>query len=195
VATIDKRKTSTGNTRYRVRWRLGGLRNGDWQSETFEQKAPALTFKLAVEACDHHWPENWIRGSGWASAAPAPVTAEPILFRDYTLRFLAGLSGIEEHTRHDYERDLKNHILPTFGDLDLRDETGSFDRVTVSTWSTHSTSVSPTPKSHAHGCAVPWRPRRSKTCTACSTRSFRALWRPSRPSAHRTPPHALACPV
>ncbi|GAA3100241.1 hypothetical protein [Streptosporangium carneum] len=57
-----------------------------------------------------------------------------MLFTDYALRFVTSLSGVEERTRHDYERDLKNHIMPTFGGLDLRDESHTFDRVTVSTW-------------------------------------------------------------
>ncbi|MEU1881166.1 hypothetical protein ABZ470_28000 [Streptosporangium sp. NPDC020072] len=125
------RKTKT----YRVHWRLGGARTGTWQSESFDQKAAALTFKLAVEACGHHWPENWIRGFGWAPPPEEqPVKADPVLFAEYTQRFVVNLSGIEERTRHDYERDLKNHIVPTFGGLDLRDESPAFDRTTASAW-------------------------------------------------------------
>ncbi|MEV7908534.1 hypothetical protein, partial [Streptomyces anulatus] len=47
-----RRKTSAGNIRYRVRRRLGGLRTGEWQSETSDQKAAALTFELAAEGDD-----------------------------------------------------------------------------------------------------------------------------------------------
>ncbi|MEU1737573.1 hypothetical protein [Streptosporangium sp. NPDC020145] len=88
-----------------------------------------------MEACGHHWPENWIRGFGWAPPPEEqPVKADPVLFAEYAQRFVANLSGIEERTRHDYERDLKNHIVPTFGGLDLRDESPAFDRTTVSAW-------------------------------------------------------------
>jgi hypothetical protein len=64
VASIEKRTTKRDGAHFRVRWQLGGTRQGAWQSETFKQKAQALTFKLTVEANGHHWPENWIRGFG-----------------------------------------------------------------------------------------------------------------------------------
>ncbi|MEU7004435.1 hypothetical protein [Nonomuraea sp. NPDC046570] len=132
MARIETRVRKDGRTKtYRVQWRLGGSRDGEWQSETFDQKALAVTFKLAVEACGHHWPERWIRGYGWAPLTPEPITeaqAEPILF-DY----VSSLSGIEERTRHDYQRDLRNHILQTFGDLDIRDGT-ALDRTLARTW-------------------------------------------------------------
>ncbi|WP_155343188.1 hypothetical protein [Acrocarpospora pleiomorpha] len=137
MARIETRIRKDGKTKtYRVSWRLGGSRTGAWQSETFERKAPAVTFKLAVEACDHQWPDNWIRGSGWAPAnePTPPAKQDPLLFAEYAQRFVAALSGIEERTRHDYQRDLKNHILPAFGVLDLRDETENFDRAIVSAW-------------------------------------------------------------
>ncbi|GAA5088226.1 hypothetical protein GCM10023259_102460 [Thermocatellispora tengchongensis] len=50
---------------------MGMARSGAWHSETFKQKAAAVTFELGVEACGHYWPGNWIRGSGWA---PAPAS-------------------------------------------------------------------------------------------------------------------------
>ncbi|MFD0883126.1 hypothetical protein ACFQ08_00905 [Streptosporangium algeriense] len=178
MASIDKRKTSSGNTRYRVRWRLGGARTGEWQSETFEQKAAALTFKLAVEACEHHWPENWIKGFGWAPTTPPLTTTEPVLFAEYAQRFVANLSGMEERTRHDYERDLKNHIAPTFGGLDLRDKNPAFDRTTVSAWVNDLHRGIPDLGAPARGCDDRWRPRRSRTCTACCTRSCRVRSRP-----------------
>ncbi|WP_055483150.1 tyrosine-type recombinase/integrase [Sphaerimonospora mesophila] len=135
MASIEKRPGKGKKISYRVRWRLGGASDGAWQSETFEQKAQAVTFKLAVEAVGHQWPEGWIRGYGWAPAAPVDdkPEVEPIPFRDYATTFVASLSGIEERTRHDYERDLRNHILPTFGDLDIRDG-NAIDRSLVRTW-------------------------------------------------------------
>ncbi|MEU6415692.1 hypothetical protein [Microbispora sp. NPDC046933] len=92
MARIETRLRKDGKSKaYRVRWRgrllLGGTRTGAWQSETFEQKAAAVTFKLAVEACGHYWPENWIRGSGWAPTTPRAETpapaVEPVPFADY----------------------------------------------------------------------------------------------------------------
>ncbi|MBO3752712.1 hypothetical protein J5X84_42250 [Streptosporangiaceae bacterium NEAU-GS5] len=69
MTRIKKRVRKDGKTKtYRVQWCLGGTRTGEWQSETFDQKAEA----------------------------------------------------VEERTRHDNQRDLTRHILPTFGELDLR---------------------------------------------------------------------------
>ncbi|MEV4297457.1 hypothetical protein [Microbispora rosea] len=90
-----------------------------------------------METAGHLWPEGWIRGYGWAPVVPESAAdepeVEPIPFRDYALTFVASLSGTEERTRHDYERDLRNHILPTFGDLDIRDG-NAIDRTLVRTW-------------------------------------------------------------
>ncbi|MFI6320995.1 tyrosine-type recombinase/integrase [Nonomuraea sp. NPDC050556] len=135
MASIEKRPGKGKKISYRVRWRLGGSADGAWQSETFDQKASAVTFKLAVEACGHYWPDNWVKGFGWAPEGPAEAEPDPpVPFGQYAQRLVASLSGIEDRTRSDYLRDLKNHILPVFGELDLRDESQVFDRVTVSTW-------------------------------------------------------------
>ncbi|WP_182908843.1 hypothetical protein [Microbispora sp. H13382] len=64
MASIEKRPGKGKKISCRARWRLGGISDGAWQSETFEQKAQAVTFKLAVEAAGHLWPEGWIRGYG-----------------------------------------------------------------------------------------------------------------------------------
>lgn len=76
MASIGKRKTRNGTTRYRVRWRMGGGRTGDWASETFDQKAKAVTFKLAVEACGHYWPDKWIKGPAGHQRCPTPSPSQ-----------------------------------------------------------------------------------------------------------------------
>ncbi|WP_431930745.1 hypothetical protein [Nonomuraea jabiensis] len=64
MASIEKRPDKGKKIGYLVRRRLGGSADGTWQSETFDQKARAVTFKLAVEACGRYWPDNWIKGLG-----------------------------------------------------------------------------------------------------------------------------------
>jgi hypothetical protein len=125
MASIEKRPGNGKKIKYRVRWRLGGAAGGTWQSETFDEKAKAVTFKPAAEACGHLWPENWISSLGWAPITPDPEPEPepdpPLPFGPYALDLIASLSGIEARTRHDYKRDLARHVLLTFADLDLRD--------------------------------------------------------------------------
>ncbi|GAA0985105.1 hypothetical protein GCM10009555_059920 [Acrocarpospora macrocephala] len=104
MASIEVRVRRSGAPSYRIWWRLGGGRGGRPQSRTFRAYGEAIAFKYAVETAGHQWP-------------PAiPAASQPDrrhLFGDYALAFVAGRSGIEERTRHDYERGLRNHILPT----------------------------------------------------------------------------------
>lgn len=123
MAFIESRRTKGGARRYRVWWRLGGSRYGEPQSETFFDKGSALTFKLAVETAGHDWPDNYIKGGGWVREQPQEP-AQPVPFGEYALDFVHGLSGVAARTRHDYERDLTRHLLPVFGQLDLRDPVG-----------------------------------------------------------------------
>ncbi|GAA4943117.1 hypothetical protein GCM10023224_27210 [Streptomonospora halophila] len=135
MAIIEKRRLTNGNTRYWVKWRLGGTRAGTAQSEPFDAEAAAHTFKLHVEAADHHWPQNWIPRQGWAPGWVPGIgwtnhpqqddglqeKAEPVRFADYATDLIDSLSGIEGRTRHEYHRDLRLHLIPAFGETDLRD--------------------------------------------------------------------------
>ncbi|MDA0564844.1 site-specific integrase [Streptomonospora sp. S1-112] len=132
MATIEKRRLSSGNTRYWVKWRLGGTRTGAPQSEPFDTQAAAHTFKLHVEAAHHEWPDNWIPRQGWApgwvpgvgwTRLASEEAPEPVRFADYATDLINSLSGIEERTRFEYLRDLRLHLIPAFGDADLRDTT------------------------------------------------------------------------
>lgn len=123
MAFIEARRTKTGQRRYRVWWRLGGSRYGEPQSETFFDKGSALTFKLEVEASGHDWPDDYVKGVGWVHEQSQEPVESPVPFGDYALAFVRGLSGVADRTRHDYERDLRNHLAPAFGHLDIRDGT------------------------------------------------------------------------
>jgi hypothetical protein len=72
MASVVKRARK-GGAHYQVTWRLGGAREGAWQSETFTDGRAAAKFKADVEAYDHAWPDGWVQGA-WIShcAVPGP---------------------------------------------------------------------------------------------------------------------------
>jgi hypothetical protein len=74
VASIVKRVRS-GGMHYQVKWRLGGARDGVWQSETFVDRRAATKFKADVETFDHAWPEGWVRAHGYLQPGAAPPPA------------------------------------------------------------------------------------------------------------------------
>ncbi|RCV56114.1 hypothetical protein [Marinitenerispora sediminis] len=142
MATINKRPLQDGSIRYWVKWRLGGHRGGAPQSEPFDSYVDAHTFRLHVEEAGHQWPENWIPREGWAPGWVPGVGLikvgtgdgpKPVYFREYALELIASMTGIEARTKADYERDIRRHMLPTFGHLDIRD-TETFTHKTVRAW-------------------------------------------------------------
>ncbi|MDX2645096.1 site-specific integrase [Streptomyces sp. PA03-1a] len=54
MASVQARRNRAGDIiGYRVKWRLGGTRTGEWQSETFADEASAHVFATAVEEFGH----------------------------------------------------------------------------------------------------------------------------------------------
>jgi integrase len=74
VAAVVSRPRRDGTTAYKVQWRLGGSRDGTWQSETFDDRRKALKFQALVESNHHLWPEGWVKGWGFG-ASPSAVDA------------------------------------------------------------------------------------------------------------------------
>jgi hypothetical protein len=66
MAWIDKKQRSDGGMSARVVWRLGGTRDGAYQSETLSAGTDALNlvrargFKSMVDAAGQRWPEGWV---------------------------------------------------------------------------------------------------------------------------------------
>ncbi|WP_026124582.1 tyrosine-type recombinase/integrase [Nocardiopsis baichengensis] len=177
MATIEQRRLKSGNTRYWVKWRLGGTRTGDPQSEPFDTKAEAHTFKLHVEDSGHQWPENWIPRRGWApgwvpgigwTAVQEEPDHDPVRFADYATEFVNSLSGIEERTRFEYHRDLRLHLIPAFGDVDLRDVTQLTPKH-VRQWVNHLQEGVPDPR-------TPVNPKTGRGKKKGATRGQRTGW-------------------
>jgi integrase len=101
--SIDSRKLKSGKTVYDVRLRTP---DGHPYKRTFRTKRDAETFE-ARELADRS-------RSTWIDPRAADVTLAA-----FTERWLANRSQLRPTTRELYERLLRLHILPTFGDLRL----------------------------------------------------------------------------
>jgi hypothetical protein len=104
VATIKTRIQKDGTPSHRVVWRQGGTRDGSWESETFLHKTEATRFRRDVDAAGQHWPDSWVKGVGYVTAHPEPVTEIPFL--PYARAYVRDLTGITPATRHRYDRQV-----------------------------------------------------------------------------------------
>jgi len=81
MAWITKRKRSDGGLSATVVWRLGAVRDGAYQSETFsagtdaQNLARADGFKKMVDAGGQRWPDGWVKGEGFVRP---PGEADPL---------------------------------------------------------------------------------------------------------------------
>ena len=117
MATLDKRRNREGKiTGYRVRWRLGGTRQGEWQSVTFPREQMAKTFKGNVEGNAHQWPEV-------IDASAASIPAEGITVNQMFITYLADRAKRvrSERTISGYQASYDNWIRPTFGARSVND--------------------------------------------------------------------------
>ncbi len=53
MAALVSRPRKDGTVAHTVPWRLGGSRDGPWQTETFDRLREAREFKRDVEAAGH----------------------------------------------------------------------------------------------------------------------------------------------
>ncbi|ROQ80564.1 hypothetical protein EDD95_0085 [Streptomyces sp. CEV 2-1] len=44
---------------------LGGARDGDWQTERFDDEPSAEFFQQAVDEAGQQWPTGWVKGQGY----------------------------------------------------------------------------------------------------------------------------------
>lgn len=144
MASVEVRYSTSGTKRYRIKFREGGG-NGPWQSETLTSKAAAATFKQAVEEAGHYWPPEWDRvHRRWKTKNT--TDGRMVTLDQWASEWLEGLSGVAERTRHDYQRDLRLHIRPAFGQTYL-DELTPID---VSKWVNRLEAAGKAPKTIAN---------------------------------------------
>jgi integrase len=141
VASIETR-THTDGTTYRVVWRQDGTK----QYERFPSATAAARFQRIVEAHGNRWPHGWVRGVGFESTQTDGLPT----FGDWAERTINSRARANSRTRHDYLRDVKLHLAPTFGTM-LLDE---ISRQMVGEWLIAlSKSLSPKSVKNVHSLA------------------------------------------
>jgi integrase len=126
VAKVWERKNKTGST-WKVSWRLGGGRDGSWQSLTVaSSKADADDVAALAKRHGHRLTADQIR----ELIDPTPQTS--ITATDWCKRFVTSLTGIEPATRGEYERIIDQHIAGRpLGRIALADVTREHVRLWV----------------------------------------------------------------
>ncbi|MEV8395625.1 MULTISPECIES: site-specific integrase [unclassified Streptomyces] len=133
MASIHPRENAAGEvSSYQVKWRLGGGRGGDWQTERFDDETPAKVFKEAVDEAGQQWPPGWVKGRGYI-VPDADDEEERYRFRTYATKIVEDRTGIEEHYRKACLGDLERWIFPTFAECDVR-STEHFSADTIRPW-------------------------------------------------------------
>ena len=126
MASIETCKTKGKVTRYRVKWRTGGTRDGAWDGTTFDAHADAKQFKALVEVHGHQWPPaDILIARGFAYLVPGavvmqapPVVEEPppvVTFEAFALLYLERLVKPNPETRRKYLERLRVHVFPVIG--------------------------------------------------------------------------------
>jgi integrase len=101
MVSIKRRRRTDGTVAFRVVWRIGGTRDGDWQSETLYTPRDAEHFRADVETAGEQWPNGWIKGVGYLPRL-ANRDQPPTRFKDFAIAYVEELTGIEAETRHRY---------------------------------------------------------------------------------------------
>ncbi len=107
MATIKVRTKADGKPSFRVVWKAGGGRDGNWESETFGVRSHAVRFRRDVDDADQNWPDGWTKGLGYQGAAAQEVEGpEDPTFMEFGRSYVRDLTGITPATRHRYDRQV-----------------------------------------------------------------------------------------
>lgn len=109
MATVKTRLRTHGTPTYRVVWRAGGGRDGDWESETFLSRSEAGRFRRDVDLAGQQWPDGWEKGVGYhvPEPEPQPVDQLPVpSLLAFGQQYVRDLTGVTPATRHRYDRQV-----------------------------------------------------------------------------------------
>jgi integrase len=135
VASIETRRSKDGKaTTYRVKWRTGGGRSGDWDGRTLDSLGEAKILKSLVDAYEQQWPPADVligRGLGFLVEGPVPQpqaapVAEPpavVTFGEYAVLYVDGLVKPNPETKRKYLERLRVHVFPVIGDRPIAEIT------------------------------------------------------------------------
>lgn len=122
-------------TSHRVRWRLGGARDGEWQSELFDGDEAgaeaARVFCEAVNECGQQWPPGWVKGQGMI--APDATDEDQYRFARYATESIIHRTGVEDRYRDACLGELERYMLPVFANCDIR-SSEHFSKRVIQAW-------------------------------------------------------------
>jgi integrase len=128
MASIQKRVGSDGRATWRVKWRIGGTRDGRWDGETCDELKIARRFNALVEAAGERRPEGYPKGcrgrrfvanaepeSGPVESSknpepPASGHASRRTFGQVVEEYLGQLKRAERRQVADYRRRWRQHV-------------------------------------------------------------------------------------
>jgi integrase len=102
MAALVTRPRRDGSVAYKVQWRLGGARQGLWQSETFDDRREALRFQTMVEAHGELWPTGWVKGWGFSAPPALPSSSAGTLLVTFGLSYVRRLTSAGPDTQTRY---------------------------------------------------------------------------------------------
>lgn len=106
MASIEHRQQGATES-WRVVWREGRKK----QQETFRDETTAKRFHKLVEGSGNHWPNGWVKRSGFAPDETV------VSFQEFATKTINARLRADERTRADYLRILERHVHPHIGHL------------------------------------------------------------------------------
>jgi hypothetical protein len=115
MASIEEHVRADGGTSCIVRWRVGGTREGNRETETFgagtdaQNRARAEGFKRMVTAAGEHWPDGWVKGAGFVRdrGPEADPTAPPRSVEEVGLEYVSQIVDCSPGQRSRYLGQLR----------------------------------------------------------------------------------------
>ncbi|MFI1291791.1 tyrosine-type recombinase/integrase [Streptomyces sp. NPDC020792] len=131
MASVVPRKNRAGEiTSYQVKWRDGGSKSGDWQTERFDDEDSANVFKRAVDEAGQNWPLGWVKGKGFIDEASADELR--YRFDRFAREFIANRTASKRYKQLRI-RALEMYVFPTFDLCDVR-SAEHFSKATIGAW-------------------------------------------------------------
>ncbi|MFJ7489762.1 tyrosine-type recombinase/integrase [Streptomyces sp. NPDC097727] len=131
MANIVARRNRAGEvSSYQVRWREGGLRTGEQQTERFDDEDSAKAFRDAVDEAGQNWPLGWVKGKGYI----APTAADELRYRfdRWSVESVENRTASKRYKQQRI-RALEMYMFPTFGNCDIR-SAEHFSKATIGAW-------------------------------------------------------------